>query len=49
MAGLSDPVALLAGAGISLVATGTMYNLDKREALQASPYSYLLSLKRELG
>lgn len=48
VAGLAVPTALLAGAGISLIATGTMYNVDKRESLRANPYAYLLSVEREL-
>ncbi|MEN6576784.1 MAG: DUF6236 family protein [Phycisphaerales bacterium] len=48
VAGLAVPIALLAGAGISLIATGTMYNVDKEESLRANPYAYLLSVEREL-
>jgi len=48
-AGLDVPTALLAGAGISLIAKGIMYNAEKRESLQASPYAYLLSVGRELA
>ena len=47
-AGLEVPMALLAGAGISLIATGTMYNVDKTESLRANPFAYLLSAEREL-
>jgi hypothetical protein len=49
MAGLAVPTALLAGAGISLIATGTMYNVDKRESLRTNPFAYLLSAERELA
>lgn len=49
MAGLAVPTALLAGAGISLIATGTMYNVDRRESLRTSPFAYLLSVEKELG
>lgn len=49
VAGLAVPMALLAGAGISLIATGTMYNVDKRESLRANPYAYLLSVERNFG
>lgn len=49
VAGLAVPTALLAGAGISLVATGTMYNIDKQESLRANPFAYLLSVERELS
>lgn len=48
VAGLAVPTALLAGAGISLIATGAMYNVDKRESLRANPFAYLLSVEREL-
>jgi hypothetical protein len=43
-AGLAVPTALLAGAGLSLIVSGIMYNVDKREALRSNPYSYLLSI-----
>src|SRR5579883_48208 len=49
MAGLAIPTALLAGAGISLIVTGTMYNVDKKESLRANPFAYLLSVERELA
>ncbi len=49
VAGLAVPTALLAGAGISLVATGVMYNVDKRESLRSNPFAYLLSVERELA
>lgn len=49
VAGLSVPTALLAGAGISLIATGAMYNIDKQESLRANPFAYLLSVERELA
>jgi len=48
-AGLAVPTALLAGAGISLIASGTMYNVDKQESIRSNPYAYLLSMQRELG
>lgn len=47
-AGLAVPTALLAGAGLSLIVSGIMYNVDKRESLRSNPYAYLLSLEREL-
>jgi hypothetical protein len=47
-AGLAVPTALLAGAGLSLIVSATMYNVDKRESLRSNPYSYLLSIGREL-
>lgn len=49
MAGLAMPTALLAGAGISLVATKIMYNADRRESLRANPFAYLHSMERELS
>lgn len=48
-AGLAAPTALLAGAGLSLIVSGTMYNVDKRESLRANPNVYLLSVERELA
>lgn len=47
--GLAVPTALLAGAGVSLIATGTMYNVDRRESLRENPFAYLLSVERELA
>lgn len=47
-AGLSVPMALLAGAGLSLVVSGAMYNVDRAESLRNNPYSYLLSVGNEL-
>ncbi len=49
VASLGVPTALLAGAAISLVATGTMYNVAKRASLRANPFAYLLSVERELS
>lgn len=48
VANLDVPMALLAGAGISLIATGAMYNVDKRESLRANPFAYLLSVEHKL-
>lgn len=48
-AGLSVPTALLAGAGLSLIVSGAMYNVDKTESLRNNPYTYLLSLGKELS
>jgi Family of unknown function (DUF6236) len=48
-AGLAVPTALLAGAGLSLVVSGTLYNVDKSESLRSNPYAYLLSLEKELA
>ena len=49
VAGLDVPMALLAGAGISLMATGAVYNVDKRESLRSNPFAYLLSIERALA
>jgi len=46
--GLSLPHALLAGAGISLIASIVSYNEDKKEKLRANPYSYLLATGRPI-
>lgn len=46
--GLSIPTALLASAGISLIASTINYNEDKKETLRNNPYSYLLSLNNTL-
>ena len=48
LSGLNFPTALLAGAGISLIANKIMYNVEKREKLQTNPFTYLYSLEREL-
>jgi hypothetical protein len=47
--GLSVPQALLVGAGVSLVAMGIMYDLNRRTNYQNSPYAYLLNLQRSFG
>jgi hypothetical protein len=49
VAGLAAPYALLAGAGISLVAAGMMYDKERRDSLRESPYSYLLAMKNDLA
>lgn len=49
VAGMSAPTALLAGAGVSLVVAGTLYNVGRRESLQANPFAYLLAVERELA
>lgn len=41
------PVAILAGAGISLTATAINLVTDRRRTLEANPYSYLLSIERK--
>jgi len=48
-AGLAVPTALLAGAGLSLIVSGTTYNIDKKESLRSNPYAYLLAIERELA
>ena len=47
-AGMNVPTAQLAGGGLSLIVSGTIYNVDKREWLRSNPYTYLLSIGREL-
>lgn len=46
--GLSVPQALLAGAGISLTASATLYNCDREKALRENPFSYLFAAEKEL-
>jgi hypothetical protein len=46
--GLSVPHALLAGIGASLTVASAQYRIDRRAALQASPYAVLLAAEREL-
>lgn len=46
--GLSVPIAIMAGAGISLVASGVLYNRDKNKVLRENPYSFLLAAEKEL-
>ncbi|MFZ2405783.1 MAG: hypothetical protein WAW41_11640, partial [Methylobacter sp.] len=46
--GLATANALLVGAGISLVGSGILYNVAKRDSLRANPYSYLMSLQKEM-
>ncbi|KGF73879.1 hypothetical protein DO97_05820 [Neosynechococcus sphagnicola sy1] len=45
--GLSIPQALLAGVGVSFVASLILYNCDKAEKLRQNPYSYLLTAERK--
>lgn len=47
--GLATANALLIGAGISLVGSGILYNVDKKDSLRANPYSYVMSLQTELS
>ena len=46
--GLSVPMALLAGAGLSLVVSRATYNVDRAESLRSNPYSYLMAVRKEL-
>ena len=46
-AGMTVPYALLAGAGISLLASTVKYSIDKRNAIRENPYSYLLAVEKE--
>ena len=48
MLGATVPQALLAGAGVSMLASIVSYNVDKRQQLSSNPYSYLLATEREL-
>jgi hypothetical protein len=46
--GLATGNALLVGAGISLMGSGILYNVDKAQSLRTNPYSYLMSLEHGL-
>ncbi|HEY9803180.1 MAG TPA: DUF6236 family protein [Leptolyngbyaceae cyanobacterium] len=46
--GLSVPLSLLVGAGISLTASAILYNCDKANSLRQNPFSYLLVAEKEL-
>ena len=46
MAGLPSSVALLAGAGVSLISSGVQVFHKRQELLNNNPYSYLLSLNK---
>lgn len=46
MLGLAAPQALLAGAGVSLLASSISYSVDKKEKLRENPYSYLLATEK---
>ncbi|HEY8227267.1 MAG TPA: DUF6236 family protein [Pyrinomonadaceae bacterium] len=48
-AGVPVSTALLAGAGLSFIVLGTMYNVDKRDTLRKDPFAYLLSAQNELA
>ena len=46
--GLALPQALLAGAGVSIISSLISYNQDKKEKLNANPYSYLLAVDKKM-
>lgn len=43
--GLATANALLVGAGISMVGSGILYNVDKQASIRTNPYSYLAGLE----
>jgi len=45
--GMPVEQAIFAVAGVSVISSAISYNVDKKKALRESPYSYLLSIKRE--
>lgn len=47
--GLSIPHAVLAGAGISLVVSAVLFNLQKEEEMRKNPFSYLLAAESHFG
>jgi hypothetical protein len=49
MLGLTVPQALIAGAGISIFASKAMFNQDKSEKIRNNPFSYVLSVQKELN
>ena len=46
--GLTVPQALLAGTGISLIASAITYNVEKKNKLRENPYNYLLNIEQNL-
>jgi len=46
--GLATANALLVGAGISLVGSGILYNVDKKDKIRNNPYSYLLGFENTM-
>lgn len=46
--GLATTNALLVGAGISMVGSGILYNVNKQDSIRGNPYSYLVGLENEL-
>lgn len=49
VAGLSTPLALLAGAGISFTAMSVLHNIEKRNEIRHSPFAYLMSAERSFA
>ncbi len=47
--GLPIQQALLAGAGVSLLASTISYSVDKKQVLHDNPYSYLMFTEKQLG
>ncbi len=47
--GLSTPQALLASAGVSLVASAVLYNTERRQELRRNPFSYVLAAEKRFG
>lgn len=44
---LSTPIAILAGAGISIIANVVSHRIEKTRMLRENPYSYILSIEKE--
>lgn len=49
LVGMSIPQALIAAAGITIVAKKTVFNQDKADKFRNSPYSYMLSVQKEFN
>jgi hypothetical protein len=47
--GMNIPQALFAGAGVSAISQTISYNIEKKKQLRKNPYSYLLSVERNLS
>jgi hypothetical protein len=47
--GLTIPQALLVGVGISLTVSAVLYNCDKTDKLNQSPFTYILAAEKNLG
>ena len=48
LAAMTIPTALIAAAGLSVVASGILYSKEKEEKIRNNPFSYLLEVKRKL-